>query len=94
MKNTPPGMEDDCKAWLLRHDGPNFPQQTLPHQAAPQNVALRDRHKTPIKPLGGSPVIIYRANKEPTGAVVTVSGRPSQTNEGRWLLADGIECEG
>ena len=64
---------------------------------------IKQHHKTwlsatPIMSLDVSPVIlIYRTNKEPTGAVVTVSGRPSQTNEGKWLLADGtlyIECEG
>ena len=114
MRNTPPGMGGTLtctrKACLLRryhpfvtlqpifHLSPTIVQQTLPHQAAPQNMVLRDCPESPIMPLDASSVTpINRAQGEPAGTVVTVSGRPSHIGEERWLLGDGtgyVECKG
>jgi len=84
--------------FIFLQEPPTIVQQTRPYQAAPQNMALYHRPTSPILSLDVSSVIpINRARIEPTGTVVTVSGRPSLLAEGRWLLGDGtayIECGG
>ena len=98
------------KAWLLCRYHPfvtlqpifhlshTIVHQTLPHQAASQNMALHDRPESAIMPLDVSSVIpIKCAQGEPAGTVVTISGRPSHIGEERWLLGDGtgyVKCNG